>query len=73
MAQAHQAPILATPEDFTVEVGGELSPYTLHNRSRAVNALLRLAMLAGWESPSRGADSSDLVLLLDRQRQEVLA
>ena len=37
------------PSDFIIEVDAELSPYTLKTRPRAVNALLRLAMLAGME------------------------
>lgn len=41
--------MIVTPEDFTVEVGAELSHETLRTRPRAVNALLRLAMLAGME------------------------
>jgi diguanylate cyclase (GGDEF)-like protein len=49
MAQAHHAPMIVTPEDFTVEVDAELNPDTLRARARAVNALLRLAMLAGME------------------------
>ncbi len=39
--------MIVTPEDFTLEVGTELSPDTLRTRAEAVNALLRLAMLAG--------------------------
>lgn len=49
MAQAHHVPVILTPEDFTVEVGAELSPDTLRTRGKAVNTLLRLAMLAGME------------------------
>jgi diguanylate cyclase (GGDEF)-like protein len=49
MAHTHHAPLIVTPENFTIEVGAELSPDTLRTRAKAVNALLRLAMLAGME------------------------
>lgn len=49
MAHVQRTPIIMRPEDFTVEVGAELSPETLRRRASAVNALLRLAMLAGME------------------------
>lgn len=49
MAQAHHAPIVASPESFAVEVGAELSPELLQTRAKAVNILLRVAMLAGME------------------------
>ena len=49
MAQAHRLPMTLTPQDFIVEVGAELSPDILRARGRAVNALLRLAMLASME------------------------
>lgn len=49
MAQAHYVPVVNTPEQFIVEVGPELSPEILQQRAKAVNALLRLAMLAGTE------------------------
>jgi len=49
MAQAHHPSMIRTPEDFIVEVGADLSPDILGTRGRAVNALLRLAMLASME------------------------
>ena len=49
MAQAHSVPMVTTPKQFIVEVGAELSPDILQERANAVNALLRLAMLAGTE------------------------
>lgn len=49
MAQARSLPTTLTPETFIVEVGAELSSEILHTRGHAVNALLRLAMLAGME------------------------
>ena len=49
MAQTHIVPMIASPEHFIVEVAAELNPDTLRTRSQAVNALLRLAMLAGLE------------------------
>jgi diguanylate cyclase (GGDEF)-like protein len=49
MAQAHYVPMVTTPKQFIVEVGAELSPDILQERANAVNALLRLAMLAGTE------------------------
>jgi len=47
MAQTQYVPQVTTPEQFVVEVGAELTPETLQLRARAVNALLRMAMLAG--------------------------
>jgi diguanylate cyclase (GGDEF)-like protein len=49
MAQAHPATTVVAPENFAVEVSAELSPDTLRTRAHAVNAMLRLAMLAGME------------------------
>ena len=49
MAQAHYVPTVTTPEQIIDEVGAELSPDILQERTKAVNALLRLAMLAGTE------------------------
>lgn len=49
MARAPHVPMIVKPEDFIVEVGAELRPDTIRTRARAVNALLRLGMLAGME------------------------
>jgi diguanylate cyclase (GGDEF)-like protein len=49
MAHTHLAPPVRGPEPFTVEIGPELSAATLARRAKAVNALLRLAMLAGLQ------------------------
>jgi diguanylate cyclase (GGDEF)-like protein len=49
MAHTQHAPVLVAPEQFIVDVGAELTSDTLQKRAKAVNALLRLAMLAGLE------------------------
>jgi diguanylate cyclase (GGDEF)-like protein len=49
MGHPQHSPVITTPEQFIVEVGAELTPEVLQKRGRAVNALLRLAMLAGLE------------------------
>lgn len=49
MAQTQHVPVISGPEHFIVEVGLELSPETLQRRAKAVNAVLRLAMLAGMQ------------------------
>lgn len=49
MAQTAQLPSAASPEVFLVEVNSELDPRTLRSRAKGVNAILRLAMLAGLQ------------------------
>lgn len=49
MAQTAQIPSAASPEIFLVEVSSELEQRTLRNRGKGVNAILRLAMLAGLQ------------------------
>lgn len=49
MAQTAQIPSATSPEIFLAEVSSELDQRTLRNRGKGVNAILRLAMLAGLQ------------------------